>query len=221
MFLKRKGLLVLALAALLACGNGLFGSAAGASAAPTAGAIAHGPAQIANAGLKREVFGFALASSLSDPSVGYGTWNFALLSTVAFFGLHVQDDGTFAADNGKTVWNSAQLPALVSAAHAHGTKVVLTIILQDFAPGNPHMCAGLSHTPTTVANAVAEVKAKGVDGVNLDYEGLNGSCGTADSSWSRNAMTYLARSLRAGLPADSYLSVDTYASSASDSLGFF
>src|SRR5260370_22710856 len=38
----------------------------------------------------REVFGFALASSLSDPTIGYPTWDFSLLSTVAFFGLHVQ-----------------------------------------------------------------------------------------------------------------------------------
>src|SRR6266404_7313896 len=43
----------------------------------------------------REVFGFALASSLSDPTMGYPTWDFSLLSTVAFFGLHVQDGGTF------------------------------------------------------------------------------------------------------------------------------
>src|SRR5713226_753915 len=45
----------------------------------------------------REVFGFALASSLGDPSVGYPSWNFSMLTTVAFFGLHVQDNGTFAA----------------------------------------------------------------------------------------------------------------------------
>src|SRR5439155_16003027 len=46
--------------------------------------------------LDREVFGFALASSLSDPTVGYPSWNFSALTTVAFFGLHVQDDGAFA-----------------------------------------------------------------------------------------------------------------------------
>src|ERR1700694_1457544 len=44
-------------------------------------------------GPQREVFGFALASSLSDPTVGYPTWNFSLLSTVAFFGLHVDWNG--------------------------------------------------------------------------------------------------------------------------------
>ncbi|HUZ35641.1 MAG TPA: hypothetical protein VMV17_04865, partial [Streptosporangiaceae bacterium] len=133
-------------------------------------------------GPSREVFGFGLASSLADPTYGYPTWDFSLLTTVAFFGLHVQDDGTFAADSGLTVWNSSQLTGLVTTAHGHGTKVVLTIILQDFSAGTPHMCAGLSHGSTTIASTVAEVKAKGVDGVNVDYEGLNGSCGTADSS---------------------------------------
>src|SRR5437879_13435662 len=38
----------------------------------------------------REVFGFALASSLSDPTVGYTTWDFSLLTPGAFLGLHVQ-----------------------------------------------------------------------------------------------------------------------------------
>ena len=64
---------------------------------------------------QREVFGFALASSLSDPTFGYPSWNFSLLTTVAFFGLHVQDDGTFASDSGATVWNSSALTTLVSA----------------------------------------------------------------------------------------------------------
>jgi spore germination protein YaaH len=172
-------------------------------------------------GPDREVFGFALASSLADPSMGYPSWNFSLLSTVAFFGLHVQDDGTFASDAGLSVWNSSQLTGLLNTAHTYGTKVVLTIILQDFGAGTPHMCAGLAHANATVANTVAELKAKGVDGVNIDYEGLNGSCGTTDPSWARHAMTSFAASLHAALPAGSYLSVDTYASSAADSLGFF
>jgi len=95
-------------------------------------------------------------------------------------------------------------------------------VLQDFGAGTPHICAGLLHASTTVAATVAEVKAKGVDGVNIDYEGLNGSCGSpVDSSWARHAMTTFASSMRAGLPGGSYLSVDAYASSASDPIGFF
>lgn len=172
-------------------------------------------------GPSREVFGFGLASSLSDPTYGYPTWDFSVLTTVAFFGLHVQDDGTFAADSGWTVWNSSQLSGLVSTAHGHGAKVVLTIILQDFGGGTPHMCTGLTHYAATVTNTVSEMRAKGVDGVNVDYEGLNGSCGTPNSSWARQMYTYFIAQLRAALGSGPYLTVDTYASSASDSLGFF
>ncbi len=202
----------------------LVASAPVAPAAPAAQPLAgmHAAATVPVSGpLHREVFGFALASSLTDPAIGYPSWDFSLLSTVAFFGLHVSDTGGFAADSGATEWNSSGLTGLVGTAHAHGTKVVLTIILQDFTSGTPHMCAGLAHAATTVAATVAEVKAKGVDGVNVDYEGLNGSCGKTDPSWARHAMTSFAGSLRAGLPAGSYLSVDTYASSAIDPLGFF
>jgi spore germination protein YaaH len=180
------------------------------------------PAVGAASGPQREVFGFALASSLADPTVGYPSWNFSLLSTVAFFGLHVNDDGTFATDSGSTVWNSSQLSGLLAVAHSSGTKVILTIIVQDFSSGTPHMCSALMHTATTITNTVAEVKAKGVDGVNVDYEGENGSCGSpTDPSWARHNFTTFVGSLRSALPSGSYLSVDTYASSAADPRGFF
>src|SRR5437588_103518 len=172
-------------------------------------------------GPQREVFGFALASSLADPSIGYPTWDFSLLTTVAYFGLHVQADGNFVNDSGLTVWNSSELSGLLAAAHSRGVKVVLTIILQDFNAGTPHMCAGLAHGATTIASAVNAIKSRGLDGINVDYEGLNGSCGTTDSSWARHAMTNFTASLRAAMPAGTYLSIDTYASSALDSLGFF
>ena len=174
-----------------------------------------------HSGPHREIFGFALASSLSDPTFGYPSWNFSLLSTVAFFGLHVRTDGYFSQDSGSSVWLSSQLTDLLNTAHASGTKVVVTIIMQDFSAGTPSMCAALSHASTTVAQTVAEVRAKGVDGVNVDYEGLNGSCGTSDSSWARHSFTAFVASLRRSLPTGSYLSVDTYASSAVDTVGFF
>jgi spore germination protein YaaH len=169
--------------------------------------------------LSREVFGFALASSLGDPTVGYPSWNFSLLSTVAFFGLHINSTGTIVADSGWNVWNSSTFTGLLSKAHASGTKVVLTIVLQDFQPGTPSMCAGLINRATTVMQAVAQVAAKGADGVNVDYEGLNGICQNGQSA--QSMMTDFIRELRAALPGGSYLSVDTYASSAIDSLGFF
>jgi spore germination protein YaaH len=169
----------------------------------------------------REVFGFALASSLSDSTIGYPSWNFDLLSTVAYFGLHINNAGGFYNDSYYTTWNSSAVTNLVTLAHQHGTKVVLTVILQDFSASTPSMCAGLSHADATVADTVGEVKAKGVDGVNIDYEGLNGSCGTTDPSWAQHALTTFAQKMRAGLGSGYYLSIDTYASSAADPYGFF
>jgi spore germination protein YaaH len=180
---------------------------------------AHAATTLASGTLQREVFGFALASSLSDPTVGYPSWDFSLLSTVAFFGLHFNDDGTIASDSGLTVWNSSALTTLLTAAHSHGTKVVLTIVEQDFAAGTPHMCAALANRATVVSQTAAQVSAKGVDGVNIDFEGLSGTCPNGQPA--RAMMTDLANQLRTALPAGSYLSVDTYASSASDPVGFF
>jgi spore germination protein YaaH len=170
----------------------------------------------------REVFGFALGSSLSDPTIGYPSWNFDLLTTVAYFGVHVLWNGTFENDAGLAVWNSSQLTNLVNTAHAHGTKVVLTIINGDRRGTYPNaMCDALVHTATTIKNTVAEVKAKGVDGVNVDYEGVNQACNTSDSSWARHALVTFMQDLRAGLGSSYYLSIDTYSGAAADPAGFF
>ena len=171
--------------------------------------------------LSKEVFGFALGSSLSDPTLGYPSWNFNLLTTVAYFGLHVNWDGTFANDSGWAVWNSSQLSNLVSTAHAHGTKVVLTIIQGDSRPTFPNtMCNTLSNWPTAVAKTVAEVKAKGVDGVNVDFEGVNQSCTQSDPSWARHALTNFVAQLRSALGGGYYLSIDTYSGAAGDPYDF-
>jgi len=98
---------------------------------------------------------------------------------------------------------------------------VLTVVLQDFSPNTPSMCAGLQHGDATVAQTVSEVKAKGVDGVNIDYEGLDGSCGASDPYWAQHAMTAFAQKMRAGLGSSYYLSIATYAAAASDGYGFF
>ena len=195
------------------------GTAPASAATPKATSIPHVAATTAH--VQREVFGFALASSLANPSFGYPSWNFDLLSTVAFFGLHVGGTGYFAGDSAWSTWNSSSLTGLVSVAHQHGTKVVLTVVLQDFSPNTPDMCAGLQHADNTVAETVNQVKAKGLDGVNIDYEGLDGSCGTNDPYWAQHAFTTFAAKMRAGLGSAYYLSVDTYASSAADGYGFF
>jgi len=182
-------------------------------------ARASSPVRATSPKVRREVFGFALASSLGDPTYGYPAWNFSLLSTVAFFGLHIGWDGTIVSDPELKVWNSNTLTGLLSTAHASGTKVVLTIVMQDFAAGTPNMCAALINRSITVRQAIAQVTAKRVDGLNVDYEGLNGTCQNGQTA--RAMMTDFVRQLRSALPSGSYLSVDTYAGSAADSLGFY
>src|SRR5260370_38673844 len=100
---------------------------------------------VSNARLFREVFGFAFASSLGDPTIGYPSWNFSLLSTVAYFGVHVDWSGDFGNDSGLQIWNDPYRPppGFIQTAHAHGTKVVLTIEMFDSTPGTRNMCSAL------------------------------------------------------------------------------
>src|SRR3977135_3393370 len=54
----------------------------------------------APSGLRREVFGFVNAGNLGDPTFGFASWNFSLLSTVAYFGLQINGaDGSIVQGN--------------------------------------------------------------------------------------------------------------------------
>ncbi len=170
---------------------------------------------------RREVFGFADGANL-ETSNGIHSWNFSLLSTVAFFGLHVNAaDGTFAQDGGWNHWNSADLTDLLNTAHGNGVSVVLTIIYQDTGSG---MCTALEHRTQTAISTVQQILAKGVDGVNVDYEGYNAACGPTNNRALVTALVYEIRQrmVSQNVPtAQRYITVDTYASSAADSGGFF
>lgn len=78
-------------------------------------------------GPSREVFGFVNAVNIADPQVGYPSWNFGLLTTVAFFGLHVnsQDGSLVTSDTGWAKWNSSDFSNLVAAAHTNGVRGLL------------------------------------------------------------------------------------------------
>ncbi|HEX6347823.1 MAG TPA: glycosyl hydrolase family 18 protein [Candidatus Dormibacteraeota bacterium] len=169
----------------------------------------------------REVFGFADAGSLGDTTVGYPSWDFSQLSTVAYFGLSVGPSGALNQDGGWNVMNSPTFAGFRDTAHAAGARVVLTLVLQDLGA---NMCSGLANRQATVNQAVPLVTSMNVDGVNLDYEGTYQQC--ADGQTNQAMLVDLAARLRAALPAGrSYLTIDTYASSAADTTacncGFF
>lgn len=170
--------------------------------------------------VRRQVFGYVNAGNLTDPSVGYTTWNLSDLTTVAFFGIHVNSDGSLAAassDKGRQVWESTVQPAFLATMHDAGVKVVLSIIQQSQST----LCSSLSPSSeqTTVGQTIAELK--GADGVNIDYEGTQASCSSAAGDTMSARLDNLARLFRQQLPAaQNNLTIATYASAAQGG-GFF
>src|SRR5260370_28370096 len=118
--------------------------------------------------LQREVFGFVNAGNLGNSTVGYPSWNFNLLSTVTFFGLQVNSgDGALVQTNtGWAVYHSSTMTSFVNAAHAAGTKVIVSLNLHDFSidPGN-QVCQGLQpdHAAVTLTQIVQQVAYAGLD----------------------------------------------------------
>lgn len=180
--------------------------------------------------LQRQVFGFAFGNaSLGDPTYGYPAWSFNLLTTIAYFGLTINWDGTIVqSGSGWTTWNSAALTGMVAAAHAAHDRVIVSLNLHDFsASSKSTMCAALhpTHRAITVAATVAQIAKMHVDGVNLDYEGTNVKCAyqvgtTAYGPDLRSEMASLPKEMRNALP-NTYIAVDTYSGSAGDTSGFF
>lgn len=195
----------------------------GAGTQPSASAPAHG-------GPSREVFAFSYAGSLDDtvntpPQFGYRLWDLSLISTVGYFGVGVNADGSLdRTSTGWKVMQTSQFQSFMNAAHGSGTRVVLTIVLQDFSNLTPTMCSGLANRFKTIGETVSAVRAYGFDGVNVDYEGEGGSCaGGRPQDMLIDMMYNLRISLNGSAPASNYVSIDTYGGSADDQsgLGFF
>jgi spore germination protein YaaH len=175
-------------------------------------------------GPQREVFGFADDFALGNPNVGYTQWNFRLLTTVAYFAIHVNSgDGHLVTyDNGWAVYHSTTMANFVNVAHANGVRVIVSLNLHDGSTDpNGAMCQGLSpaNAQSTITQILVEVASAGIDGVNVNYEGTNTAC--ADGATSRDELTALVKNLRAAMPAGMYLAIDTYGGSAEDNLEFF
>ena len=173
----------------------------------------------------REVFGFVNGVNLGDPNVGYTSWNLRLLTTVAFFGLHVNSgDGhpVTINDTDWAVFHSATMTNFVNAAHANGVRVIVSLNLHDFSTDpNNQVCQGLipANAQNTINWSVAEMTAAGIDGINVNYEATNTTC--ADGATSRDELTAFVTGLRAAMPAGSYLAIDTFSGAAEDNLEFF
>jgi spore germination protein YaaH len=154
-----------------------------------------------------EVLGFAQSGEVTS-----GAWSadlrFSQLSTVAYFGVNVNADGTFSTgDSGYAGWRSSQLTSLMNTAHNAGDRVVLTI--KAFNDAAIRGATGSEAArQNTIAAVINELRSRGGDGVNVDYEGVS-------SNLAANFTTFVAElynALLAQVPGQSYLTVDTYAS---------
>ncbi|HUI03641.1 MAG TPA: glycosyl hydrolase family 18 protein, partial [Acidimicrobiales bacterium] len=159
-----------------------------------------------------EIFGFAPYWALPQAS----SFDVAGLTTLAFFSVGVNPDGTVAESGpGWVGYQSQALADLVTRAHGAGDRVVLTASCFGQAALDR-----LSADPGAGARLGAElaqlVAAKNLDGVNIDFEGE----GSKDRAGLDRLMAGLSAVIRADDP-HGQVTMDTYASSAGDAAGFY
>jgi len=159
-----------------------------------------------------EVFGFAPYWTL-DQSAGF---NVGQLSTIAYFSIDVNPDGTLSESGpGWNGFQSQDLSNLITRAHAAGDRVVLTVTC--FEQSALDQLTSSTSAPSTLATAlIGAIRAKNLDGVNLDFEGS----GSADQTGLTRLVTQVSTAVH-GVNPHYQVTMDTYASSAGDSSGFY
>jgi len=167
-------------------------------------------------GVDREVFGFAPYWAIANSS----QWNYSLLTTVAYFGLDINADGSInQSTNGWAGWNSQNLVNTINAAHAAGDRAVVVIKAFDDATIN-QIVNTPSGTQAAITNTINAIAWKNLDGVNVDFEG------TVSPTWPdlqtgyTNFIRQLSSQVHARWP-QAMVSVDTYSGSASWDQGEF
>jgi Glycosyl hydrolases family 18 len=187
--------------------SGLTPAAPGTFATPAPAAVANQPALTPH-----EVFGFAPYWALPDSS----QFDLSGLTTVDYFSIGINPDGSL--DNSGPGWDGYQSQNfidLIDRAHAAGDRVVITV--NDFSQASLDQLATSTTAPQTLAKSLLIlVKAKDLDGVNLDLEGS----GSGDQVGITNIVQVASQTLKAANP-HYQVTMDTYASSAADTNGFY
>ena len=160
--------------------------------------------------LEAEVFGYLPYWELDSAKLS--RLQYDLVSTIAYFGVPAQADGTLQKSG--TYWNgwtSSHMTNVINAAHAEGVNVVLTVTMMAWnTTGVNNMSALLNSATnrTKLANEIAAtVAARNADGVNLDFEPMPTALKTA--------YTAFVREVRTALGPEPYLTVAVTGGSAS------
>jgi hypothetical protein len=159
-----------------------------------------------------EVFGFAPYWTLPSS----GGFDVQGMTTLAYFSVGVNPDGTLQQSGaGWNGYESQNLATLITRAHAANDRVVLTVTDFDQASLN-----ALTSSPTAAtklsSTLLSAVSAKNLDGVNLDLEGE----GAGDQAGLTRLVAAVSSTLHRANP-HYQVTMDTYASSATDSGGFY
>jgi spore germination protein YaaH len=131
-------------------------------------------------GLRKEVFGFLPYWMLTDSALA--SMNYQLVSTIAYFSVNANMEGNLvkgpsgSPTTGWAGWTSSRMTDVINRAHANGVKVVLTVTMMAWDSASAHrqaMLLGSSVARSRLVNQiVTAVRARGADGVNLDFEPL-------------------------------------------------
>lgn len=170
--------------------------------------------------LQREVFGFAPYWALNTHD--QTGWNYSLLSTIAYFGLDLNANGSFnqsSTDSGWNGWTSADMTDMINRAHQVGDRVV--VVIKAF--NNATICSvTYNSAQATINNTIAAINSKMLDGVNVDFEGSNTTCPNGQSLQSglTSFMGTLTAQIHQAVPG-SFVTIDTYSGAASWDAGEF
>jgi spore germination protein YaaH len=107
--------------------------------------------------------------------------DYNLLSTIAYFSVGADKNGNLLKldpDGSPTTgwggWTSSKMTSIINAAHQKSTRVVLTISVFAWTTGQAQLQGALLGNPAARLNlaqqAAAAVRARGADGINLDFE---------------------------------------------------
>lgn len=148
------------------------------------------------------------------------TPDFASLTTLAYYAVDVGQSGALersaGADPGLAALSSAAFASDVTAAHAAGTRVVLTVFSED----NAVLDAMASHPGPAAARladaAAGLLEAHGLDGVDLDLEGTDAGAAAGFVRFVGDFAHDLHR-----IDAGWTIILNTYATSAFSPPGFF
>ena len=153
--------------------------------------MAHDPAKFGFAakGMTNEMMAFVTVDQI-DYAIESMNWD--VVSTVAYFSLSAERDGSIGRNAGWRAWNSDEMTQLIEKAHANGTKVVISLERFSWSGGQTavsrDLLASKDRRGRLAREVAAEVVRRGVDGVNIDFEPI--------PSGQKDEFTHFVKTLR-------------------------